>query len=144
MQHTISIRTLLASTALLLAALPAYAGPADDAMNQTAYVVEEQQEGDIMYMSGGIGDEERTYMEGLRKNYNLHITSANKNGAFRGNTNIIIYDKTGDELLNTQADPIFYAKLPKGSYKIVAKSRNHTVTKNVTVGKKPANIDIAL
>ena len=49
------------------------------ALHSSAVLADEllspQQEGDITYVTGGIGDEERTAMRSVQHDYNLHVLS---------------------------------------------------------------------
>lgn len=94
-----------------------------------------QEQDGITFVSGGIGDEERQAMLDIRRDYNLHIMSSGKDGAFVGNTKLIIYDRIGDELVRIDAEPLFYAKLPIGKYTIVAESEGDIQRKTVNVTK---------
>lgn len=73
-----------------------------------------QEYGDVTFVTGGIGDEEREAMQEMRRDYNLHIMRSEKDGAFTGETNIIIYDRNGNEILAIEAGPLFYINLPVG------------------------------
>ena len=108
---------------------------------QAAYSVMPYQAGNITYVTGGIGDEERTAIEAVKNEYNLSVISAGKGGAYSGDTNVVIRDKQGQELLNTAAGPLFYAQLPAGSYTIEAQSEGKTRRENITVAQgKPAHV----
>jgi hypothetical protein len=97
--------------------------------------------GDITYISGGIGDEDREALETTKKNYNLIITSAKSSGSFIGETQLIIYNKLGDELLNTSAGPLFYAHLPNGQYIIEATMGDNSKKKNITIKNNTVKIN---
>lgn len=90
----------------------------------------------VTFLTGGIGDEDRDAMLKARSGYNLHITNAGKDGAYEGNTRIVIFSKSGDQLIRTNAGPLFYAKLPAGSYTVMATSNGHQILRPVTVGSR--------
>lgn len=96
-----------------------------------------EQAGDITYITGGIGDEERDALKSVESNYNLHVIStgiaAAGPGAFVGDTHITIHNRQGDELLSTDAGPIFYASLPPGHYVVEGEHRGETSKRNITI-----------
>ena len=61
--------------------------------------------GNVTYVTGGIGDEERSALNSMKSSYNLHITSASKSGEFAGNTHIIVRDRQGNPVVNASAGP---------------------------------------
>jgi hypothetical protein len=98
------------AVAITLVALPAFA---------QSQMPEAHQQGDIVYISGGIGADETAAIESVKGDYNLNVTSADKTGHFRGDTEIVIRDMKKNVLLDVTAQgPLFYAKLPNGRYTI--------------------------
>jgi len=105
------------------------------------YTIEPQQSGNVTYITGGIGDEEREAVKSVKNDYNLSIISASKDGAYVGNTHVVIADRNGESLVDTNADPLFYAQLPPGKYIVKGESRGQTRTQNVTIAEnKPAHV----
>ena len=82
--------------------------------------MQQMQNGEIRYVTGGIGDEERDGLKVMEKDYDLHVMSAAKNGSFVGDTQIKITSAKGTDLLTTVAGPIFFADLPDGKYVLEA------------------------
>lgn len=72
----------------------------------------------VPFITGGIGDEERTAIEAVKKDYNLHVLSAGADGAFTGTMRLRILDAGGVMLLEAEAGPLLYARLPAGSYTV--------------------------
>jgi len=102
---------------------------------------EPQKEGSITYITGGIGDEEREVLKSVKNDYNLSIMSAGTSGAFVGDTHIVIHDRTGQEVLNTDAGPLFYAKLPAGRYIVEGTSEGQTRKQAINVAShQPAHV----
>lgn len=93
---------------------------------------------DVAFVTGGVGDDERAAMEAAKSDYNLRITSARADGAFVGDTEIIIREKTGkqEEMLDVEAGPLLYAQLPPGSYVLEAAVDSETKRQEFTIGKK--------
>ena len=98
------------------------------------YLPAPQQQGDISYLSGGIGENETEAMNEVKKQYNLRITSANKTGEYRGDTRIVVSDSHGTVLLDTvSAGPLFYTNLPNGRYTVDGYSEGQTTRKTVKI-----------
>src|SRR5262249_5542328 len=98
------------------------------------------QQGDVRYITGGIGDEEREALDAVKKDYNLHVTSTNKDGEFNGDTQIVILGKGGEKLVDVVAGPLFYAQLPAGHYTLQAVNGGVQKQQKVTIGGKDARV----
>lgn len=124
-------RTILSITALATTAL-------------FAFQAEALQPGTIKYVTGGVGSEERSALEATQRDYNFRLMSANTEGGLVGDTNIVIRDTKGNEILRTTAGPIFYAELPNGKYTLEANSDGQVKQKTFSVGQaKPATIHLS-
>lgn len=100
-----------------------------------AYPLQPKQIGNITYLQGGIGDEERNAMATVKSDYNLSIMSAAVDGSFVGDTRVIISDRQGNALLDVNSGPLFYAKLPPGKYTVQGMSEGQVHKQNVTVAE---------
>lgn len=129
MRHTSSALYLSALAALALTTSVAFA---QDVMLAEG-VPQPQQVGDITYITGGIGEEERSAIEAARSGYNLYIMSATRSGHFEGDTHLIIRNTQGKELLKIAAGPLFYAKLPEGRYVVEGSSDDETRSQTITI-----------
>lgn len=109
----IDCKLLVASAALLM-------GAASMAYGYYSALPTTQHDGNVTYITGGIGDEERTALESVSRDYNLHVLSAGRNGAFTGDTKLAIYDKMGNQVMMSEVGPMFYASLPPGKYTVRA------------------------
>jgi hypothetical protein len=89
--------------------------------------------GNISYLSGGIGEDEKEQMELAQHNFNLRIINADKMGHFSGDTHIIIRDIHHAVLLDTTSGPMFYASLPSGRYRVEGISGEQHKEQNVTI-----------
>ncbi len=79
-------------------------------------VLSEQQQNNIVYVTGGIGKDESDALRATQANYNLRVMNADKVGHFSSDTRIIIRDLQNNILLDATSGPLFYANLPKGRY----------------------------
>jgi hypothetical protein len=102
-------------------------------------VLPPQKSGDVTYITGGVGDEERNALSEAKAEFNLYVMSAEKDGAFLGDTQIVIRSAKGDaQLLNVTAGPLLYVKLPPGAYVVEASADGQTKKEKVTIGTKNA------
>ena len=92
----------------------------------------------IRYTSGGYGLEERSALEATAKKYDLIISNADKKGEFTAGTELVIAGKGNHKTLTVKdVGPLFYAKLPEGTYFIKAVNGNKKVERTLSiVGKK--------
>ncbi len=79
-------------------------------------VLEVYQQGNISYITGGIGQDESDALKAAEKDYNLRILNTDRTGHYSGDTRVVISDTKKNTLLDATSGPIFYANLPKGRY----------------------------
>jgi hypothetical protein len=101
-----------------------------------------QQQNGITYVNGGVGQEEQDAMQAQRADYNLLLTFASKqSGAYRSDVQLDITDAKGADLVSAaNTGPMFFAKLPPGTYHISAAAEGKTFKRTVKVGKAPKEI----
>ena len=103
--------------------------------------LEVQQQGNISYITGGIGKDESDALRAAQSNYNLRIMNADKSGHFSGNTRITISDLNHTMLLDAIGGPLFYANLPKGRYIVEGLAYDQTKKQVVTIASgKPVRV----
>jgi hypothetical protein len=124
--------TLLACIALtMLSASPLWA---DD-------VLEVHQQGDMSYVTGGIGEDESDALQATQHNYNLHVMNADKDGHFSDDIRIVISDPKHTVLLDTVGGPLFYANVPSGRYLVEGFSDTQSKKQTVTIaGNKTVRV----
>jgi hypothetical protein len=106
-------------------------------------MLQPMQAGNITYITGGIGDEERAALQSVKNHYNLSVMSAGASGAFAGDTHITIRDSQGTPLVDTDAGPLFYANLPPGRYTVEATSEGQMRDKTVNIASgHPAHLHL--
>ena len=122
------MKRICASAVLVLASCLAPAA----AFAQAGGPAPHQQNG-ITYVNGGVGQEEQSAMRAQRSDYNLQLTFAtNQTGAFRSDVQVDIADARGSNLLSVaNAGPMFFAKLPPGTYRISAAAEGKTFKRTV-------------
>ena len=123
-----NLTTVLALGGLI--AFPAIASFATDQLPDT------ERQSAINFITGGIGDEETDAMEAVKGDYNLRVTSADKTGHFSGEPHIIITDMQHNELLSTEAGPLFYAEMPAGHYIVEGSNKGENKSQHIVVNGK--------
>jgi hypothetical protein len=96
-----------------------------------------QKQGDVEFVSGGIGAEERSAIRAMQKDYNLHLLfSVKGTGEYASGVKVKIMSKDGSTLLDAVANgPDFLAKLAPGSYKLAADRNGDVLEKSFNVAK---------
>lgn len=94
-----------------------------------------QTSGSVTYVSGGVGDDSIAKLESLAKEFNLKLVFALQSGNYVTDVKVVIADAKGKTLLDaTSTGPWFLAKLPAGSYQVVATFEGKAVKRAVTIG----------
>ena len=103
-----------------------------------------QQQNGIGYVNGGVGQEEQSAMRAQRADYNLLLTFATRqSGAYRSDVQLDITDAKGTSLMSVaNAGPMFYAKLPAGTYRISAAAEGKTFKRSVKIGAAPKEMTL--
>ena len=97
---------------------------------------EVQTQGDVRYLSGGIGvDQRQTITEiAAREKMNLKFVFAQRDGAFLSAVNVTITDASQAVRLQVRTDgPWLFVKLPAGDYSFRAEHSGTTRSGSVTV-----------
>ncbi|ATG90119.1 hypothetical protein [Methylomonas koyamae] len=99
-------------------------------------LLQPQVQGDINFVSGGVGGDERDAMHAMRDEYNLNLLfSVAGSGEYLSDIKVCIKDAGGHNVLETVADgPMFYAKLKPGHYTVSADRDGKTLDKTFNVG----------
>jgi hypothetical protein len=126
-------RTLAAAAVVLAACLTSTA---------TLAAPTPKQQNGITYINGGVGQEEQTAMKAQRADYNLLLTFATQqSGAYRSDVQLDIMDTKGNTLISAaNTGPMFFAKLPPGTYRISAAAENKTFKRTVRIGNAPKEL----
>lgn len=103
-----------------------------------------QTEGDIAYVTGGVGRCEAQEMRRIAKDYQLELVFVRKTSwseSFLAGIPLQITNSKREVVLDTQTDgPYLLANLPDGRYSITAEYNGVTKTENVLVQKKHQRI----
>ena len=95
-----------------------------------------QQQNGVSYINGGVGQEEQSAMRAQRADYNLLLTFATRqSGAYRSDVQLDIVDAKGATLVSAaNTGPMFYARLPNGTYRISAAAGGKVFKRSVKIG----------
>lgn len=101
-----------------------------------APVIKERSQGEVKYLVGGVGLEERDYMSSLSGNYNLKLVFAVASREYLAEVKVVILDPQGKTYVTTTADgPWMMVKLPQGSYLVQATAGGQTLVQKCSIGK---------
>ncbi|WP_175714715.1 carboxypeptidase-like regulatory domain-containing protein [Burkholderia ambifaria] len=95
------------------------------------------QQGDVSYVSGGIGKDQSTAFERSEAAWPLALRFTGQGGEFLADVHVRIVDAKGTEVLKTDArGPYMLVKLPPGRYTVHASYQGSDESRAVTVGAK--------
>ena len=100
--------------------------------------IQPQIQGEVTFVTGGVGIDERNELDATRANYNLGLLfSVQGTGDYLSDVKIRITDLKGEVFLETVSDgPKLFAKLPSGRYIVTVDLNGETYHKTVSVGGK--------
>ena len=134
---TIRIRPILAAGALAAAGLLATGATSAAANASSADLPPAITQGNVEYMSGGIGIDEEQAMQAEMSKYPLTLEFAERatpKDVHLAAIGVRIEDRSGNIALDTVADgPFLLVQLPAGSYRITADHDGTTQTRDVTI-----------
>ncbi len=100
--------------------------------------VQPQTQGDVTFMTGGVGIEERDTLNATRPDYNFSLLFyIQGTGKYLSDVAVRITDLAGNVFLETVSDgPELFAKLPSGRYIVTVAFYGTTYHKIVSVGRR--------
>lgn len=103
-----------------------------------------QTQGNVSYVSGGVGQDEVCQIKGIQDDYNLHLLFAETpSNQYLADIPVRIVGRNGNTVLQTRAQgPYLYARLAPGSYRIVAENAGRAQSRQVRIMSKmkPASV----
>lgn len=94
-----------------------------------------QNAGGVSYVSGGVGTTSIDRLAALAKDFNLKLVFALKSGDYVSDVRVTIANAAGKTLVDATSDgPWFMAKLPAGSYHVVATYAGKAEKRAIAVG----------
>lgn len=99
--------------------------------------------GNVRFMSGGIGQEERDQFKAAEADFPVKLSFANRNGAFLSNVDVTIADRTGQTVLGLKTQgPILLVDLEPGNYTVKARDNGEVISRNITVSSSPRSYTV--
>jgi hypothetical protein len=102
-----------------------------------------QAQGEVTFVSGGVGSDERNAMQAIRADYNLSLLfSVQGTGEYLSEVKVSITDSKGNTFLETVSDgPMLFASLKPGHYTVTAELDGQVAHKKAAiVGNKRTSI----
>jgi hypothetical protein len=98
-------------------------------------LIKPQTQGDVTFVSGGVGGDERSAMQALRADYNLSLLfSVQGTGEYLSEVKVGVTDKNGNTFLDTVSDgPMLLASLKPGHYTVTAEVDGQVIHKKATI-----------
>ncbi|AOK24358.1 carboxypeptidase regulator [Burkholderia ubonensis] len=130
MQHPRSMSRFAIAAALAV-------GVAAGAYAQSDGLPAARQQGDVSFVSGGVGQDESTAFQRNEAAWPLALRFTGAGGEFLADVHVRITDAKGAEVLRTDASgPYMLVKLPPGRYTVQASYQGKDETRSVTVTAK--------
>lgn len=110
-------------------------------------LIKPQSQGEVTFVSGGVGIDEQNALQAMRDDYNLNLLfSVKETGEYLSDVKVRIADSSGNTVLETVSDgPMLFAKLKPGRYKITVDLNGQVIDKTATVvGKQRTSLLFAL
>src|SRR5262245_4552442 len=121
---------IISIAALVAAVGISHSASSDDV---TESLLQVKSSGNIPYVSGGVGLDERSRLTAMSHDDNLRLSFAMQDGRYLSGADDV-KDNKGEEMLAAKSDgPLFFAKLPAGNYTVEATSMGQTLTRTVNV-----------
>ena len=94
-----------------------------------------QRQGDVSFISGGIGEEGRDAMHQAESGYNLRLLFARQSsGEYLADVGVTLTDGHGKNVLEATSDgPLFYAHVPPGHYKLNVAFAGKTQSRSISI-----------
>lgn len=101
-------------------------------------LIKPQTQGEVTFVSGGVGVDEQNAMQAMQADYNLSLLFSIKGtGAYVSDVKVRITDSSGNTLMESVSDgPMLFAKLKPGRYIVTVDRDGQVIRKTATVGGK--------
>jgi hypothetical protein len=106
-------------------------------------MIKPQTQGEVTFISGGVGGDERNAMQAIRGDYNLSLLFfVQGSGEYLSDVKVSITDSKGNTFLETVSDgPMLLASLKSGRYTVTAELDGQVAHKKATiVGNKRTSL----
>lgn len=98
-------------------------------------IIKPQTQGEVTFVSGGVGSDEREAMQAVRNEYNLSLLfSLQGTGEYLSEVQVNITDSKGNTTLETVSDgPMLLANLKPGRYTVTVELNGQVAHKKATI-----------
>ncbi|CAA9889119.1 conserved exported hypothetical protein [Candidatus Methylobacter favarea] len=102
------------------------------------HLLKPQSQGEVTFISGGVGENQLKAMQAMRNSYNLNLLFAlKKSGKFIADVNVQIADAKGNILVETVAEgPYLFASLKPGKYIVTAEEEGKVMRQKARVSDR--------
>jgi len=99
-------------------------------------LIKPQTQGDVIFVSGGVGADEQDALQAMRAGYNLHLLfSIRGTGEYVSDVRVRIADSRGNSLMETLSEgPMLFARLKPGRYIVTVQRGGQAFKQKATVG----------
>ncbi|WP_340124060.1 carboxypeptidase regulatory-like domain-containing protein [Methylobacter svalbardensis] len=99
-------------------------------------LIKPQTQGDVIFVSGGVGADEQDALQAMRAGYNLHLLFSIKGtGEYVSDVRVRIADSRGNSLMETLSEgPMLFARLKPGRYIVTVERGDQAFKQTTTVG----------
>lgn len=99
------------------------------------FSIKPQTQGEVTFVSGGVGGDEQKEMQAIRAGYNLHLLFSIKGtGEYVSDVNVRITHSNGYTVMESLSDgPMLFAKLKPGRYTVAVDRYGRVIRKTATV-----------
>ena len=88
----------------------------------------------VPFVSGGVGDTDLARITAMERDYRLKLVFTAMEGNYLADIGVKVTDGKGQPVITAVSEgPIFLARLPAGSYNVVATHEGTTLTRKISV-----------
>ncbi|MBL8701226.1 MAG: carboxypeptidase regulatory-like domain-containing protein [Alphaproteobacteria bacterium] len=110
--------------------------------SDAALALDEKAQGDVLYVTGGVGDAEIAEIKAMAPRYPLQILTADRSGQYVAGAHVTL-SRGGRDVFDATLDgPYLLAKLAPGSYRLRASFEGRQVERMVQVGTRSQAITL--
>ncbi len=98
-------------------------------------LIKPQTQGEVTFVSGGVGVDEQNAMQAIRADYNLNLLfSIKETGKYVSDVKVYVADSKGNTVLESVSDgPMLFARLKPGGYTITVDREGQVIHKKITI-----------
>ncbi len=111
--------------------------PAQVMAQGDASTLVEKHDGNVSYVSGGIGDDEVDEIRLRERDFNLKLLFAERDGSYLGSVDVVVLNAKGEKVLEANAvGPFLLVRLPPGSYVMKASMNGQEQQRKLSITEK--------